>query len=503
MLYVVFPAKAGDDVLSRRIQLPESKGTVYKLLGQVSDRSGYLFIYDSRIVDNDLKSGIKGGSYTIGEAVAEITGNRELRLRVIGNHILIHKPEARETETRETVPATPVSPKETYLTAEGKILDKYNGRPIAFATVGIPEAAIGTVTNRNGEFRFRFPDSLRNSTLLFTHIGYISREMEAGLLAGKHQRMALEPRVISLQEVIVRVVNPERVLDDLLEKRNINYANKPVYQTAFYREGIGRKKEIVNLTEAVFQIYKTPFNQSPRLDMVRLLKMRQITNPHEKDTVITKFKSGINSCLMLDIVKNLPDFMSKEDRILYDYAHTDIRVVDNRMVNVIAFEQKKGIQTPLYKGELYVDTENSALSGGSFQIHPDFVRKSASMFVERKSKNLAITPEQISYTISYRENNGIYYINHIRGDLQFRIRKKGKLFSSVLYAWFEMVVCKTETENAEPFERSQRLPTRTVFADTHFDYDKGFWENFNIILPEESLSDAISKISKELRIHPM
>jgi hypothetical protein len=473
MLYTVFPAKAGDDVLSRKIQLPKSRGTVYKLLGQVADRSGYLFIYDSRIVDNDRETGIRGGDYTIGEAVAEITGERELKLRVIGNHILIHKSEPPDDAL--SVPPAAAPPGETYLTVEGKILDKYNGRPIAFAAVGIPEAAIGTVTNLNGDFRFRFPDSLRNSTLIFTHIGYNSREMEAGLLAGKHQQLSLEPRVISLQEVIVRVVNPEKVLDELLEKRNTNYAARPVYQTAFYREGIGRKKEIVNLTEAVFQIYKTPVGHSSRQDMVRLLKMRQITDPNEKDTMITKFKSGINSCLMLDIVKNLPDFISKENRILYDYAHTDIRVVDNRLTNVISFEQKKGIRTPLYKGELYVDTENSALSGGSFRIHPDFVKKSASMFIESKSKNLTITPEQISYTISYREYNGIYYINHVRGDLQFRVRKKGKLFGSTLYAWFEMVVCKTETENVQPFDRSQRLPTRTVFADTDFDYDKDFW----------------------------
>lgn len=494
ILHVVFPVKADSDILSRKIQLPESKGTVYKLLGQVSGRSGFLFIYDSHVVDNDRESGIKGGEYTVREAVAEITGDKELRLRVIGSHILIYKPETEEILPPELAIAV-ASPPDKYLTVEGKILDKYSDRPIAFATVGIPEMAIGTVTNQNGEFRFRFPDSLRYSTLRFSHIGYLSYEIEAGLLAGTHQRLALEPKIISLQEVIVRVVNPEKALDDFLENLSMNYANKPVYQTVFYREGTGRKKEIINLTEAVFQIYKTPFNHSYQSDLVRLLKMRHIVNPHEKDTVITKFKSGINACLMLDLVKNLPDFLRKEDRILYDYAHTDIRVVDNRLVNVISFEQKKGIRAPLYKGELYIDTENSALSGGTFQVHPGFVKESASMFVEKKSKNLTIIPEQVRYTISYKENNGIYYVNHVRGDLQFRIRKKRKLFSTTAYAWFEMVICKTETENVQPFERAQRLPTRTVFADTHFEYDKGFWENFNIILPEESLHDAISEIS--------
>lgn len=493
ILYAVCPAQAGDDILNRKIQLPKTKGTIYKLLGQVSDRSGFLFIYDSQVVDNDRESRIKGGEYTIGEAIGEITGDRKLKLRVINNHILIYRSEQEERPPEVTIAVSP--PAEEYLTVEGKILDKYNDQPIPFATVGIPEVAIGTVTNQNGEFRFRFPDSLRQATLRFTHIGYLSYEVEAGLLAGKHQRLALEPKVISLQEVVVRVVNPEKVLDDMLFNRRQNYANKPVYQTAFYREGVRDKKEIVDLTEAVFQIYKTPFDHSFQSDQVRLHKMRHIINRHEKDTVITKFKSGIEACLMLDLVKNLPDFLHKEDRMLYDYAHTDIRVIDNRLVNVISFEQKKGIKTPLYKGELYIDTENSALLGGSFQIHPSFVKGSASMFVEKKSRNLTITPEEVRYTVSYKENNGVYSINHVRGDLQFRIRKKKKLFSTTAYTWFEMVICKTETERAQPFERTQRLPTRTVFADTHFEYDRDFWENFNIILPEENLNDAVSKIS--------
>ena len=43
----------GEDVLERMISLPKMKGTVYSLLGNISQQSGYLFIYDSKVVDND------------------------------------------------------------------------------------------------------------------------------------------------------------------------------------------------------------------------------------------------------------------------------------------------------------------------------------------------------------------------------------------------------------------------------------------------------------------
>ena len=45
----------GGDVLERIIRLPGTKGTVYSLLSKVSEQSGYLFVYDSKVVNNDIE----------------------------------------------------------------------------------------------------------------------------------------------------------------------------------------------------------------------------------------------------------------------------------------------------------------------------------------------------------------------------------------------------------------------------------------------------------------
>lgn len=495
MLLMATPLKAdGNDVLNRVIELPKSKGTVYKLLGQISDRSGFLFIYDSKVVDNDRETRIKSGRYTIRQAIEEIIDNNTLQLRVVGKHILIAPPEVKEKVSEIIVSSLPVV-EEKFLTVEGLILDRYTNEPIPFATIGIPAAAIGTITNLNGEFRFLFPDSLRNEKINFSHIGYDPYEIDASLLEGSHHRMSLEPKVIPLQEVVVRLVNPEKLLDEMLESRALNYASRPVFHTSFYREGVEYKKGLVSLTEAVFQIYKTPFDHPVNSDQARLLKMRKINSNTEKDTIITKFKSGVHTTLLLDIVKNLPDFLTKENRLLYEYAHSDITVIDNRLAHVISFVQKAGITDPLYKGEVYIDADNNALLGATFEINPKYINKAANMYIERKSRNLNITPQQIRYTISYKNIDGTYYINHIRGDLYFRIRQKRHLFSTTAHTWFEMINGKTETENVKRFERRESFPTKTVFADMDYTYDNDFWENFNTILPEENLNEAIGKIS--------
>ncbi|MDR1938548.1 MAG: carboxypeptidase-like regulatory domain-containing protein [Tannerellaceae bacterium] len=497
-LLTALPLQAdNEEGLSRTIKLPKSEGTVYELLEKVTERSGYLFIYDNSVIDNEQTARIKKGEYTIRQAIYEITGNHQLRLRIAGDHILIQPP---SEQPSPTLPAVASEDSLDYITIEGTLLDRYNREPVSYATVGIPADAIGTITNRNGDFRLRLPDSLRNSKVYFSHIGYLTQEFEILQPAAEQAGVfLLEPKVISIQEVVVRLVNPLRLLHSMLDNREANYAKIPVYFTSFYREGVERRKGFVNLTEAVFKVYKTPYNNAPSADQVKLLKMRRISNENEQDTLITKIKSGINACLMLDMIKNLPDFLLPENEHQYNYVHGDITVIDNRIANIISFEQKKDIKEPLYRGELFLDAENDALLSARFEIHPKYVEKATEMLVTRKSKNLHIASQQVVYNVSYKPWNGTYYVNHIRGDLYFKIKKRNQLFgSTTIHTWFEMVTCKIETEDVTRFTRNEALRTRTIFAETNFAYDSDFWGNFNIILPEEKLNEAISRITSKI-----
>jgi hypothetical protein len=284
----------------------------------------------------------------------------------------------------------------------------------------------------------------------------------------------------------------------MLDSRERNYASSPAYLTSFYREGVERRKGFINLTEAVFKLYKAPLGQ-PAADQVKLLKMRRISNENERDTLLLKMKSGVESCLMLDIVQNLADFITPEGQAQYDYLQTDITEIDGQMAYVVSFEQKKSIREPLYTGELYIDAENSALLAARFEVHPKYIEQATSMFVNRKSRNLHVKARRAEYRISYRQWNGIYYVSHIRGDLYFNIRKANRLFpSSPIHTWFEMATCRIETDSVVRFGRSEALRTRTIFADTRFTYDQSFWDDFNIILPEERLSEAIRKVNSKI-----
>ncbi|MCC8171715.1 MAG: carboxypeptidase-like regulatory domain-containing protein [Parabacteroides sp.] len=480
-----------EDAWNRKVRFIAPKATVYEMLGHITEQTGYLFVYDSNTIDSKKKVTVPKGIYPLCEAILQATGENDLQLKLIGRHILLTRPTLSPLPSVQQPGTTGNTP--AYLIVEGTVRDRQTGTPLPYSTVGIHAAGIGTVANRNGHFLLKLPDSLRQATVSISHLGYEPQQIAAELLTGQPADFYLETRIIPLQEVIVRLVNPVGIVTEMLENRAGNYSRSSVYLTSFYREGIEKGKGVLSLTEAVFRVYKTGYD-SRQADQVKLLKMRKINNVQAKDTLVMKMQAGIQASLLLDVVKNTPDFLTFGYFNLYNYSKTDMQVVDSHLAHVIAFEQKEGVNAALYKGELYIDAENAALLSARFEINPAFIGKAEDNFIVRKSKDIKITPRQIIYSVSYRPWNGKYYVSHIRGDLQFRVKRKKQLFYSTVRTWFEMATCKIDTGQVKRFPYKERLPVHNIFSETRFRYDKNFWEDFNTILPEEHLSEALSKI---------
>jgi len=490
-LLLMYCATAMADGADRIVQMPKCKGTVYQLLEKITEKTGMMFIYDSKIINNQKRTEIKKGTYSIRLAVCEIVGNTNLDIKSIGNHILITLP--------VTHTAAPVKIKEkkcdVHFVIEGTLLDKSTRKPVEAGSVGVQGSSIGSVTNSNGEFRLVLPDSLHTSKVVFSHIGYENQVIEASLLEGTHCIVGLQGRVIPIQEVVVRLTNPIHLLRQMYEKKWINYSSKPTYTMSFYREGVESGNRFVNLNEGVFKVYK-PSNLSGEKDQVKLLKMRTISSQNKKDTIVAKIKAGVDACLTLDIIKNIPDYLSPVNDE-YRYFSTGVTTIDGRPANIVYFEQRPDIDIPLFCGDLYIDSENHALLGANIEVNPRYVKSSADIFIEKKSKEFGITPQKITYSISYKQWGGHYYINYVRGDLHFKIKYHKRWFggTSHLHTWFEMATCKIDSQEVKSFSKNELLPRRTIFEDTNYSYDNNFWENFNVIPIENNLSESIGKIA--------
>lgn len=124
-----FTKAADRGVLERVIYLAKSKGTVYTLLGKVSEQSGFLFVYDSKVVDNDRTVKLGAGQRTIRQVVYEIIGRQDISLHIVENHILINQLQVQcpvVTTSKDTL---------AYFTLEGKLQDNQSDTPFCWPSM--------------------------------------------------------------------------------------------------------------------------------------------------------------------------------------------------------------------------------------------------------------------------------------------------------------------------------------------------------------------------------
>ena len=486
-----------EEILNREIQLPKTKETTYELLNRITDLTGFFFIYDSDIVHNEKKINFPGGTHTIKQSIYLITQDRNIQIKVIDRHILLYRKEIPVT-TGAKFPLI-MTDSSNFIIAKAVVKDAQTREPIPYVSASIEETGIGTITNQSGEFMLKIPHSDSTQNIQISHVGYNQQTIPVGLFLNNPVAIYMQTKMVPLQDVIVGLSNPHKIVREMLNNIPNNYPREPVYFTSFYREGVEKKNTIISLTEAVFQIYKTGFESSEK-DQVKLLKMRKISNNEEKDSIILKMRAGIDASLHLDIIKHIPNFLDLNDENPFNYSKIDMTVSDSGLAHVIAFEQKIEIKEPFYKGELYIDANNSALLVTHFGVNPRYIDQSTDLFILKKPKTVDIKTESANYYVYYKYLNGKYYLNHIRGDLTFKIQKKNAFLqpSKSIHTFFEMVVCKIDTSDVKKFPRKESIPTHNVFSETKFQYDNRFWDDFNIILPEEKLNEAISRISSKI-----
>jgi len=485
-------ADEADTLLTKPITISLPAENLYNALNHIGERAGCFFIYDSRDVRGSKR--IKPVTWVnkpMYELLNLLVADSLVSYRVIDRHILIYR-KSKDAHSGDS------TRRESYLQVGGRLYDGETRQVITFATVTLNEIGLGTITNNDGAFTMRIPSSFIHASVVISHLGYQSQTIPIELLLGKKYTIYLQPRYIPIQEVIIRNIDARGIVTAMVENRYKNYASNDVYLTGFYREGVSRNNQYLGYSEAIFRIYKSAITESTSSDQVKLLKARKLEKQDRSDTLTVKLMAGIKGTLEMDIAKRLPDFIDPEYMDSYTYTKSDIIAHDSRTAYAISFEQKKGVELPLYMGTLYVDVENLALLAADFELNPKYIEKAASSLIVRKNRSVKVKPQQVSYSVSYRELNGVYYVQHIRGDISVRISSRYRLFTDSYNLFFEFVNMQIDTLNVQRFSRRDVVKPYTVFSDGDFAYDASFWGDMNFIEPEEDVARAIARINPKI-----
>lgn len=458
-------------------------------LNIISQKTGFNFTYDSRLVDKERKTALNFTDTRLNIILDSILKNDSLVYSIIDKYIIFSH---REVHI-QTVDTT--RQKFNYIT--GKIIDNETSEPLPFAAVALKNTGKGTVTNNNGNFGLKITPDLLNDTLSVSYLGYLRKEVPVKEAIGKNMTITMRREFISIPEIIIKNQNPQEIVTRALRAIAKNYGDTPALMTGFYREGVLKKSELQTYSEAILQIYKSAYTGTLLGDQIKVYKSRKIENTDRRDTLAVRLKAGLSTCLELDGAKNTFDFLAIPTD--YTYHLTDIVTYDDETAYAIEFKQRETVDLPLFEGTIYINTVDYGILSVEFDINPKYIHKIKDSYVSNNSHGFNTWPTSVKYTVSYRKMDNRYFLNHVRGDLIFTSSQKRKLFNSQFKVFFELAITETVLTNVTRFDREDLAPIHSIFSRTIKNYDTQFWGNQDFLRPEDNLLNALKNMNVKLQ----
>jgi len=391
---------------------------------------------------------------------------------------------------------------ESYFTITGVVKNKDNKRKLENVNVSVPGTNIGTVTNADGVFSLKVKDTEAVQGLVVSHIGYLNTQVSM-----KNQKDVSDlviwmiPAPNLLNEIVIFGNNAKALVEEAIKKIPVNYSADKNLLTAFYRETVQKRRRYISVSEAVIDVYKTAYSdREPGNDRVRIERGRRLLSQKTSDTLAVKVVGGPNLSIYLDIVKNGDALLSMENLDYYDFHIEEPVNLDNRMQYVVSFRPRVSLMYALFYGKLYIDYEKLAFTRAEFSLDMQNRVKAVEAILHKKPVGLRFRPQEVSYLVTYKEQNGKTYLNYIRNEIRFKCDWKKRLFSSGYTAFSEMVVTDRKENDFESIPYKKAFKEKQVFYDMVDEYwNEDFWKAYNIIEPTESLEHAVNKLKKQSR----
>lgn len=376
-------------------------------------------------------------------------------------------------------------------TVGGTVIDEKTGRPLPQVSVSV--GRISVVTNEDGAFLLKLIDAPRSITV--SHLGYKTKKVT--LQAGNTEslKIKLQPTVIHLREVVVRMGDPREAVEIAIRKIPDNYSRQPELLKAFYRETAMKRKHFIYVAEGVEDMYKTPYTRGIGRDRVAIVKGRRLLSQKQGDTLGLKVMGGPVLPVQLDVVKNYEMLLNQEELDAYSFSWGVPEYINDRLQMVVLLEPRYPKDWALYHGKLYIDDERLAFTRIELSLDMSDKDKATRTMLVRKPAGVRFKPKELSCVVDYRYTDGITRISYLRNIFRFNCDWKKRLFSTSFTATCEMAVTDCQSGDVKPIGSRNSFDQRDAYYDkVEYFLDPDYWSNYNIIEPSESLDKAIRKL---------
>lgn len=484
----VFSQQEDGSVFERRITIHSENQPLSTLLDQLSWQARVYFSYDASIVESTEKYTVKAIDKSLYTILNQLFDADNFVLSELDNQIIISKKKQgyKNLDVTDSIP-------EKYFFLSGKIVDRKKGNPIQYATVSVLNEPIGTITNSDGEFLLKLQPQYIGDTLVISNMGYAQVFRPASWLLDE-DIILMDPVSIHIREVKVTATTPEKLLENIRANLENNYSSYNKLMNAFYRETVKQDENYTSVSEAVIEILKAPYN-SIRNDLTRLIKGRQSSDVQPFKWMNFKLQGGPFTITQLDVVKTIETFIDEKHEHQYIYKIPRVIWYNDNPVYVLEFEPVSGINYPGYVGELFVHRETFAIVYARYGLNKMGLRQAAPILVKHTPPGVKALPSFVEYHVSYQMNQGTWQLSTARANIKFKIRSRRNKIKSEFHSISELLITNIHPTELKKFNRDESFSHRDVFVDLIGNYDSEFWENYNIIKPDENLQNAMQRLS--------
>jgi hypothetical protein len=358
------------------------------------------------------------------------------------------------------------------VTVSAVVVDKENGEPLVFATIGIKNRQIGTVSNLQGEFDFHFSREYANDTLTISILGYATYEIPVQSIVNQPNRVImLERTTVMLDEVlVVDSLRASEIMQLALARIETNFADKPYVMEGFYRDIKKVGGTYISLLEAAAKIYdedyKVPRNKYKLRERVALMEVRRSLGYGNKFTAYFDEDNLLEALLLHNNVKYRQ--FPEEAAFFNGLKRERDSYYDGHEIFVLSSESDYGVK-------IFVDKTNYGI------IHLEYEYENSEADVVTRRKGMISRLVNIRKTIDFRPVDGKLCLNFITVDSRinwYDPRTEELRFETELHQ--QLLINSVENSPVERLGSTKKM-RRYGLQYQDLPYNKEFWDNYNVI----------------------
>lgn len=480
-------ALADEDILMQTISIKADSIKKADLLDSLGVKYNLHFSYNPQALEAQKHISIIAENLLLIEVLYRLIPDNSLAIRTVDNQVIFYP-------TRE-LPDTTASIKKIRIA--GQITGQNGIQPIPYCHITLVGKALGTISNTQGKFSVLIPDSLANDTLAFSCLGYDTKYLPIAQTDSLPLNIKLQTHIFKLQTINITRYNPEDILRNYDQNYKRNYETEYTLFEAFYREITIENNHYTNISEAVLNILKAPYHNEFRNDLVKFVKGRKGTETSPIGDIRLTLMGGPFYITKLDVVKNKESFLDAENRKFYTYKFDRTTLMNNRKTAVVEFSPIYTLRNILFEGTLYFDIETWGIARVEFRYTRQGLREARQTLIYKKPRHVKVDPDKLEYAVQYKYIDSKWYLQSARSFFDIKINNRETREKTNFSSTSEILTTSIEKGSFEKFARHDIFRPNEIFTERISTYDPTFWGNYNVITPEDELTNALKNFEEK------